>query len=277
MRHVPYHWTRAGNQSNAKFPKGSSRSAKSMSALFALHLVFWTLKFLQPSTLSTSYVSRKRGSLLSKPSSSINIPGYQSPIRKDRAETSGGGVAIYVRSGLAVKIIHPPKLINIETTCIQIILGKKARLNVIVVYHPHGPAGENFVTQLNMLIDHLQGCKQTPLCAVGDFNAKVSDWLPEQTTDKVGLLLKQLALSQELTQVVREATFGVNTASPSLLDLIFINKPQLLKSCSTLPQIADHCPTTVKLSLCGPAPPKPQVFFTWDLENADFKSMKATL
>ena len=80
-------------------------------------------------------------------------------------------------------------------------------------------------------------------------------WLPEQTTDKVGLLLKQLARSQELTQVVREATFGVNTASPSLLDLIFINKPHLLKSCSTLPQIADHCPTTVKLSLSGPAPP----------------------
>ena len=67
------------------------------------------------------------------------------------------------------------------------------------------------------------------------------------------------------------------TLYPSLLDLIFINKPQLLKSCSTLPQIADHCPTTVKLSLSGPAPPKPQVFFTWDLENADFKSMKATL
>ena len=128
-----------------------------------------------------------------------------------------------------------------------------------------------------MLIDHVQGRKPTPLFAVGDFNAKVSDWLPEQTTDKVGLLLKQLARSQELTQVVREATFGVNTASPSLLDLIFINKPQLLKSCSTLPQIADHCPTTVKLSLCAPAPPKPQVFFTRDLENSDFKSMKATL
>ena len=213
----------------------------------------------------------------SKPSSSILIPGYQCPIRKDRVGTSGGGVAIYVRSGLAVKMIHPPKHITIETACMQVILGKRARLNVVVVYRPPGSAAENFITQLDMLIDHVQGSKQAPLCVVGDFNAKVSDWLPGQITDKVGLMLKQLASSQELAQVVSEATFGVNTKSPSLLDLIFVNKPRLVKSCSVLPQIADHCPTVINLSLSGPTPPKPQVFFTWDFDNADFQSLNACL
>ena len=76
----------------------------------------------------------------SNPASSSIIPGYQSSIRKDRAETSGGSVAIYVRCGLAAKImIHPPKLINIEITCVQVILGKKTTINVIVVYRPLAP------------------------------------------------------------------------------------------------------------------------------------------
>ena len=110
-----------------------------MSALFALHLVFWTLKILTAKHSFDVLCVTETWLTASKPSSSMNIAGYQSPIRKDRAETSGGGVAIYVRSGLAVKIIHPPMLINIETTCVQIILGKKARLNVIVVHRPLAP------------------------------------------------------------------------------------------------------------------------------------------
>ena len=110
------------------------------------------------------------------------------------------------------------------------------------------------------MIDVVQGPNQTALCIVGDFNAKTSDWFPSQPTDSAGRHLQLLAASHQLTQVVNGPTFGICSSSPSLLDLVFLNKPRLLKRCVILPPVSDHCPTLVALQFRGMPKSKPVTY-----------------
>ena len=104
------------------------------------------------------------------------------------------------------------------------MVSRRVKLNVISAYRPPGPNAEVFFQQLDEVII-VQGPNQTALCIVGDFNAKTSDWFPSQPTDSAGRHLQLLAASRQLTQVVNGPTFGICSSSPSLLDLVFLNKP----------------------------------------------------
>ena len=98
VRHVPYHWQgreidlMPSAQKSISLFQVNVRSICAPSRLLDLEILTAKHSFDVLCVTETWLTA-------SKPSSSINIPGYQSPIRKDRAETSGGGVAIYVRSG----------------------------------------------------------------------------------------------------------------------------------------------------------------------------------
>ena len=54
----------------------------------------------------------------------------------------------------------------------------------------------------------------------------------------------------------------VSSLSPSLLVLVFINK--LLKNCTVLPPVVDHCPTLVQLQMSGHPSAKTVTFYSWD-------------
>ena len=165
-----------------------------------------------------------------KTSASVSLPGYQPLFRRDRVGNFCGGVAIYVRLSIPVKLITLPSHIHIEALCLQISLSRKVKQNIFTVYRPPRSRPEIFFSQLYEAIDIVQRSWASSLCLAGDFNANVSDWFPEQRRDAAGRLLQQLASSHILTQVIREATFGIHSPSPSLLDVVLQNKPHLFKS-----------------------------------------------
>lgn len=214
-----------------------------------------------------------------KRSSDILLPGFQPPFRRDRPTSTGGGVAAYIKEGLSVTpILLPPHLNNsIECLCLKVHLTRRTKVNVVVTYRPPGSKADSYFMQLDAITDFIQKNNHTALCIVGDFNAKVSKWLSSQATDSAGKLAQFLAASHNLTQVVTEPTYGLTSTSPSLLDLIFINKPHLVRSCTVLPPIADHCPTVVHLQLLGAAKLKPSRRSTWDFEHADLCGLRSQL
>ena len=114
------------------------------------------------------------------------------------------------------------------------------------------------------------------VCLVGDLNAKVPDYFPAQQTDPAGKRLLHFANCQGLTQVVSEPTHGLE-ASPSLLDVLFLNQTRVLHSSRVLPPFTDHCPTSVKLQLSGYARRKPHTYFTPDYAQADFDGLRNSL
>ena len=142
-------------------------------------------------------------------------------------------------------------------------------MNVIVGYRAPSSPPEPFFTQLDEVVSHVQGHSNTPLCVLGDFNAKHSDWLPSQSTTAAGKHAMDFCITNNLVQTVTEPTYGLHTSHPSTLDLILLNKPHLLDYCYVLPPVADHCPTLANLRLTGQRHCQPVSYSTWNYENMD--------
>lgn len=226
--------------------------------------------------LSETWLSSK------KSNKEILIPGFQPPFRRDRLDSLGGGVAIYVKDCLAASLCHPnPSLqTSIECLGINISLSRRTKLAILVAYRPPRACADAFCSELDNIVDLINNSyKPSTTCIVGDFNAKVQDWFSSQQTDAPGRQLLNFALSQDLTQVISEPTYAVDStsASPSLLDLMFTNKPEQVLSSSVLPPLSDHCPTLMHLQLSGSPSPKPTAHLTFDYERTNFQALAAAL
>lgn len=212
-----------------------------------------------------------------KPSTQYLIPGFQPPFRRDRPTGPGGGVAVYVRSSLHTSPVQLPPSISIECLSLSIRLSKKTKLSIITAYRPPASNHEDFSAQLSQVTDISLSLKPTALCIAGDFNAKTAEWYHKQKTDSPGKHLYNFSISHNLTQVISQPTYGLHTDSPSLLDLMFIDKPHLVKHASVLSPITDHCPTIVQLQMRGQPIFKPSSSFSWDYDNADFDGLRSAL
>lgn len=213
----------------------------------------------------------------SKPNNSVILPGFQPPFRRDRPNRPGGGVAIYVRNGLSATHMHLPSTFTSETLCLTVHHSKRKKMIVVVSYRPPGPGADKYCSELDNILDFVRTNSSSPLYLVGDFNAKSSQWLETQQTDGAGQNLHNLSCSHDLTQVISKPTYGLDSSTPSLLDLMFTNKPDLVLSSSVLPPLTDHCPTIMDLKLRGNPLPPPSIFYSWDLNGADFAALRSAL
>ena len=185
--------------------------------------------------------------------SMLSVPGFQPPLRRDRITSRGGGVAIYVRDGLASTL---RSLSQSELGCIavRIDMPNRKKLIVFVIYRPSDSNVYDFVDALDMSVSsYLQG----NMYMLGDFNAKHILWYDSQRTDVAGEQVKHFTDSHGFHQVVNGPTYHCTSSSPSLLDLIFTNRPTSVISSSVLPSLSDHCAVITSLSLRKPPPPKP--------------------
>ena len=187
--------------------------------------------------------------------SSLHITGFQPPIRHDRVACKGGGVAVYVKTGITAEVIDIPST-SLECIAVRLHFPKRKKLNLINVYRPPDNLMDAFLEELDDVI-----CKQigtrTKTCIVGDFNAKHTDWYTGQQTNQAGLSLKNFADGHQLYQVITSPTYNVTEEKQSLLDLVFTNQPTSIISWDVLSPVADHCPVLVHLSLKKSPPPKP--------------------
>ena len=177
--------------------------------------------------------------------SSILIPGFQPPLRKDRLSSRGGGVAIYLRNGLTAKLLPLP-LPRLECLSVQLHFPKRKKLTLHVVYRPPNLPMESFLDDLEETVAKCNG----HICLVGDFNAKHSLWYPGQRTDNDGEALKSFSDGNQLYQIVTSPTYNTTDTkyNPTLLDLAFTNHPSSVQSHTVLPPVADHCPVLLHLS-----------------------------
>ena len=68
-------------------------------------------------------------------SSTLLLPGYQPPICRDRPVARGGGVALYVRDGLAFKI-HRGVPADLECLVVEVKLPHRKKLTIVTCYRP---------------------------------------------------------------------------------------------------------------------------------------------
>lgn len=172
----------------------------------------------------------------------VNIPNFGPPYRKDREDRLGGGVAIYIKSGVAlhkqVNLVDN----NIEALCVEVnVRGHKFLLAGF--YRPPN-SGREYWDSIESTFDNLSNSAINDLIILGDFNC---DMQQLNTPNK----MYDLALSYNLTQLIDEPTHYTEHSS-SLIDLILVNKPEnILYSGVTSSFVPDlvrfHCPTMLIL------------------------------
>ena len=66
---------------------------------------------------------------------SLHILGFQPHIRHDRVACKGGGVAVYVKTGITTEVIDVPST-SLECIAVRLHFPKRKKLNLINVYRP---------------------------------------------------------------------------------------------------------------------------------------------
>ena len=212
------------------------------------------------------------------PDDVINIEGYNL-VRADHPDDiKRGGVCIYYKESLPVRVINLP-FFN-EGLLLEMSY-KKTKVFVSVIYRsPSQNSNEfqSFLTNLeNFFIDIN---KRKPLLSVvtGDFNARSSSWWPNDINTTEGTKLFSIVSSNGFSQLINEPTH-IQTSSSSCLDLIFTDQPNLSINSgvhSTLHSNCHHQIVHSSFNLDIYYPP-PYQRLTWDYKKADSAKIRQAL
>lgn len=155
----------------------------------------------------------------------VSIPGFHL-IRHDRKHKRGGGVAIYLKSGIKFRIL---KMSNpnakIEFLFVEIDNRSGSKLVVGVVYNP--PPNTRIDSLLKILTDI--SAKYSDCLMLGDFNINLLSSSPTVTKFKRDLSLLNLLTTSS------EPTNFVTGKRPSLIDLLIVKDPDKLARFSQIP------------------------------------------
>jgi hypothetical protein len=167
----------------------------------------------------------------------LEIGGYTlaTELRKDREDTQnglGGGLLIYVKTGLAIKANE--KFDGnpfIQFSAFTIL--SRCPLHVIVVYRPPNSGRQN----VQYLCELLQNLDQNTL-VIGDFNLPDIQWEAKIAGPK-GRPLLDTVLDQNLDQLVNFATHDKG----NILDLVITNCSENILSVTNHGKLgnSDHC------------------------------------
>ena len=176
----------------------------------------------------------------------LTLPGYQleTDLRKDRKDTSnriGGGLLVYVKSGLRVSICDKFSMSEFNQFCCFKIKTKGNPLTVILVYRPPGSGHENS-EELCKIMRNFDN--QTIL--IGDVNLPDINW-SDQTSAARGKEVLTTAQIENLEQLVDFPTH----IKGNILDLILTNCSERIISLSNGGRIgkSDHCVLNIEVKI----------------------------
>lgn len=175
-------------------------------------------------------------------------------IRLDRANSSGGGVAVLIKQGIRYSILPHPKTSIIEAIGVNIHT-EQGDVKLFAVYAPRQCVDSNgtsdlFAEDLRKLTDD-----QTRYVVAGDLNARHPQWRNHIRNKNGALLADHLSSGTCDIHFPDDPTFLSPAGTPSTLDVFLsdlpISKPTTIHDLSS-----DHYPVVCKLE-CTPTPARP--------------------
>jgi len=162
----------------------------------------------------------------------ISIPNFHFPFRKDR-ESRGGGVAVYVKSSLNVKLLNNLTIAGLEAVWVQIRC--KSRTYIIGTIY-RADKSEAYWELIDQSIGNAVDLNMYTIVA-GDFNLDILN------TNKTKI--DNIELLHGLKQIVTDAT-RITPNSKTLIDLLFVTNNTDVRNSGVLdPICSDHCPIFV--------------------------------
>ena len=178
-------------------------------------------------------------------------PGY-SLIRSDHASnTKRGGVCIFYKD-------HLPLVRRTDITCLDECIVREIKIKnskciITCVYRsPNQTADEvnTFISNFEQVCSNI--ALESPYCSiiVGDLNAKCTNWWTRGTNNLCGLELYNLSTLLGYAQLINESTNFEPNKSPTCIDIIFTNQPNLVFESGVQPSLYSYYVSSSN-NLCG--------------------------
>ena len=192
-------------------------------------------------------------------------------IRADHpSNTKRGGICIYYRNCLPLKLINICYLSECITFVIK--LGDKI-CNFVSWYRSPNQFEddfENFYNNFELTLDIVSATNLFSIVAIGDFNAKSSNWYTSDITSFEGSKIEAITSQFGLQQIINEPTH-IQGKSVSCIDLIFSSQPNLVMSPGIHSSLHQNCHYQIifaKFSLKVHYPP-PYECEVWHFKKAN--------
>ena len=169
--------------------------------------------------------------------SEAHIAGYSDPFRLDRT-AHGGGVAVWVKTGVAVVQLEQPARGGHEIVWLKVRDSGARNIILGAAYRP-GSCSYSDISLLEYVDEYLASLDRTDsyIVMAGDFNVHNESWLHSSHTTTAGQFLEDVCITHGLTQHVDFPTRGVNT-----LDLVLSDYPFGVQATHHAPLgKSDHC------------------------------------
>ena len=156
----------------------------------------------------------------------LEIDGYNL-VRADHPnDTKRGGVCIYYKESLPVRVIN---LSYFEEALLLEMTYHNKKVIVSVIYRsPSQSINEfdSFLFNLEKLVSDINNRKTSLSMITGDFNVRSQSWWSNDINTTEGSKLLALSSSNRFSQLINEPTH-IQTNSTSCIDLMFTKKPGL--------------------------------------------------
>jgi len=180
----------------------------------------------------------------------LAILGFNSPLRKDRKDSRGGGVAIFIAEHLPFVRKSEYESDEFECVWVEIALGK-SKILCGAYYRPESSADleDNFFLSLQNRLDTIKIKRYDAVVLIGDLNAHYNFGPTSTPNSRCGVKLFSFLECNGLTQLITEPT-RVTESTESILDVIVTDSPEIFISRGTFspPANCDHSVVHAKLS-----------------------------
>ena len=193
----------------------------------------------------------------------VSIPGYHNPVRKDRLNKIGGGVALYVKDTHCIKPRLDLEVPNIEAVWCEVRFHNKKALICAMYREPR-----SLVADWGHIEDALEQAKLTGITNILIFGDLNDD--PRKPKSKLASIMNDYHLSQLITSP---------THGNSLIDVALTTSPDIILDSGTLPPSIinnKHCPiyVTTKFKLPKEKPHKRKIYL---YNKADWDGLKKAI
>ena len=212
------------------------------------------------------------------PDNLVDIQGYNLVRADHRDNTKRGGVCIYYKESLPVRVINLPYFK--EALLLEMRFNRK-KVIVSVIYRSPSQNSNQFelsLSKLENLLSDISKRKQSLSVVTGDFNARSSSWWCNDINIIEGSHLYPLTSSNCFSQLINEPTH-IQTNSSSCIDLIFTNQPNSFVNSGVHSSLHPNCHhqivhTSFNLDIYYPPPYQRLI---WDYKKADSTNIRKTL
>ena len=206
--------------------------------------------------------------------SSLMIPGYLPPIRRDKTRHQGGSM-IYISETIPARRREDIEPQNAEIICTEVQIKQQKVLICSCYRAPHFDIVD-FCAEIKNIMD-VGSCDFNSVVFIGDFNARNSVYWKEDRTTLEGRTINATFQSENYVQLIDEPTRIVPNVS-SCIDLIFTNDQHIIHDFGVRDQIAncDHCPIYVTLNR-QLKKNKSYKRMVWDFKHGDYDKFRSML